>query len=95
MECTFGILANKWRVLHTPILVEPDFTDCIVKACCILHNYARRRDEYQFEHTFFSNLDDIQNYGNSGARHEGIDVREYFADYFVNAGSDPFQYRFT
>jgi len=95
VECAFGILANKWRVLHTPILVEPDFTDCIVKACCILHNYVRRRDGYQFEDTFFNNLDDIQNYGNSGARHEGIDVREYFADYFVNAGSVPFQYRFT
>ncbi|CAI6375883.1 unnamed protein product [Macrosiphum euphorbiae] len=95
VECAFGILANKWRVLHTPILVEPDFTDCIVKACCILHNYVRRRDGYQFEDTFFNNLDDIQNHGNSGARHEGIGVREYFADYFVNAGSVPFQNRFT
>ncbi|KAF0746351.1 protein ALP1-like [Aphis craccivora] len=93
VECAFGILSNKWRVLHTPILVEPDFTDCIVKACCILHNFVRRRDGYQFEDTFFNDLDDIQNYGNAGVRHEGVDVRDYFANYFVNAGSVPFQYR--
>lgn len=24
VECAFGVLANKWRVLHTTILVEPD-----------------------------------------------------------------------
>lgn len=95
VEYAFGILANKWRVLHTPILVEPDFTDCIVKACCISHNYIRRRDRYQFEDTFFNNLDDIQNYGNAGARLEGIEVRDYFAYYFVNVGAVPFQYRCT
>lgn len=37
VECTFGILSNKWRVLHSPILVEPDLTDCIVKAKSILY----------------------------------------------------------
>ncbi|XP_050540419.1 uncharacterized protein LOC126905070 [Daktulosphaira vitifoliae] len=36
VECAFGILANKWRILHTTILVEPDFIDEIVKACYIL-----------------------------------------------------------
>jgi len=46
VECAFGILANKWRVLHSAILVEPDFADDVIKACCILHNYDRRRDGY-------------------------------------------------
>lgn len=91
VECTFGILANKWRVLHTPILVEPDFTDIIGKACCILHNYVRRRDGYNFEDTLSNNLENIKNSGNSGACHQGIDVR---ADYFVNAGAVSFQPRF-
>jgi len=44
VECAFGVLANKWRVLHTPILVEPEFCDDIVKACCVLHNFVRKRD---------------------------------------------------
>lgn len=92
-ECAFGILANKWRVLHTPLLVEPDFTDIIVKSCCILHNYVRKRDGYNFEDTLSNSLEGIQNYGNARARHQGIDVCEFFADYFVNAGSVAFQHR--
>jgi len=31
VECTFGILANKWRIFHRPINVKPDFSD-IIKA---------------------------------------------------------------
>lgn len=42
VKCAFGVLAKKWRVLHTSIQVEPDFTDEIVKACCILHNFVRK-----------------------------------------------------
>ncbi|XP_008180264.1 uncharacterized protein LOC103308528 [Acyrthosiphon pisum] len=93
VKCTFGILANKWRVLHTPTLVEPDFTDIIVKTCCILHNYVHRRDGYIFEYTLSNLLEGIQNYGNAGAHHQGIDVRDYFAEYFLNAGSVTFQPR--
>ncbi|XP_060855417.1 uncharacterized protein LOC132933104 [Metopolophium dirhodum] len=46
VECAFGILANKWRVLNSAMLVEPNFADDVVKACCILDNYVRRRDGY-------------------------------------------------
>lgn len=42
VECAFGILTNKWRVLHSPIQVNPDFAIHIVKATCILHNFVRR-----------------------------------------------------
>jgi len=90
VECAFGILANKWRVLHTALLVEPDFADDITKACCILHNYVRRRDGYNFEDTLSNYLEDIENENNSGARQQGIDVREYF----MGAEAVPFQYRY-
>lgn len=90
VECAFGILANKWRVLHSAILVEPDFADDV-----ILHNYVRRRDGYNFEDTLSNFLEDIQNENNSGARQQGLDIREYFAEYFMEAGAVPFQYRFV
>lgn len=93
VECAFGILANKWRVLHTPIQVGPDFTDKIVKACCVLHNYVRSRDGFNFEHTLSNTLEEIEfNRRGTGARTQGIDVRDDFADYFMEAGSVPFQY---
>jgi hypothetical protein len=39
-------------------------------------------------------LEDIENENNSEARQQGIDVREYFAEYFMLAGAVPFQYQF-
>jgi len=96
VECSFGILANKWRVLHTAINVEPDFADIIVKACCILHNFVRRRDGVNFEDTLSNSLDDLEMHQNeTGGRSQGKDVRDYFANYFLEAGSVQFQYRFV
>ncbi|XP_012546308.1 uncharacterized protein LOC105841711 [Bombyx mori] len=44
VECTFGIMCNKWRILHRSIDVKIDFASDIVKAICVLHNYVRTRD---------------------------------------------------
>jgi len=91
VECSFGILANKWRVLHTAINVEPDCADIIVKACCILHNFVRRRDGVNFEDTLSNSLDDLEEHQNdTRGRSQGKDVRDYFANYFLEAGSVSF-----
>jgi len=94
VECAFGVLSNKWRVLHTPLLVEPNFADEIIKACCILHNYVRQRDGASYE-DMESNLlvDDLQ-IRRAPARAHGIEVRDAYADYFMGPGSILFQYRF-
>ncbi|XP_067615900.1 uncharacterized protein [Eurosta solidaginis] len=39
IENTFGILATRWRVLHTTIHVAPENVDKIVLATIVLHNY--------------------------------------------------------
>lgn len=44
IECTFGILANKWRILHRPLDTNLEFTDFIIKACCMLHNFVRKHE---------------------------------------------------
>jgi len=49
VECTFGILSNKWRIFQQPLNVSPDFTVNIVKACDALHNFVCKRDNYKFE----------------------------------------------
>lgn len=38
VECSFGIISAKFRILHKPIETAPDFADNIIKAICILHN---------------------------------------------------------
>jgi hypothetical protein len=49
IECSFGILANKWRIFHRLLGVSLDFAEDIVKTCCLLHNFVRERDGYNFE----------------------------------------------
>ncbi|XP_068121499.1 uncharacterized protein [Hyperolius riggenbachi] len=42
VENAFGILANRFRVLHTAINLHLDKVDVVVYACCMLHNFLRR-----------------------------------------------------
>ncbi|XP_060881937.1 uncharacterized protein LOC132953562 [Metopolophium dirhodum] len=82
-ECTFGILSNKWRVFHTALLVEPDFGVAITKACCVLHNFVRRRNGFYPEDTKTCDMEDVnQKIGVGNSTSVAKDVRDYFVDYF-------------
>lgn len=82
IECTFGILSNKWRVFHTPILTSPDFAVQITKAACILHNFVRRRDGYDKQDLENCNIGGIEERrGVGNAPSNAKDVREYFVKY--------------
>lgn len=41
VENAFGILANRFRVLHTPICLRPDRVEPLIMAACVLHNMLR------------------------------------------------------
>lgn len=90
VECAFGVLANKWRILHTAIPLKAENIDKVIKACCILHNFVRKRDGVNFEDGETHPFVDGQNFGNNPIQ-QGVQVREYFADYFMGPGSVPFQ----
>ena len=38
VECAFGIITSKWRILKTEIEIHPDKIDLVVKCICLLHN---------------------------------------------------------
>ncbi|XP_015376186.1 PREDICTED: uncharacterized protein LOC107170550 [Diuraphis noxia] len=48
VEYTFGIMCNKWRILHQALDIKIDFAENIVKAICVLHNYVRIRDGFKY-----------------------------------------------
>ena len=93
VECAFGILCNKWRIFHRANDIRPDFCDVIVKTCCILCNFVRQRDGFQFQDTLYEYLlESIKAVGTRG-NVTGTAVRVYFAKYFTSPlGSVPWQY---
>jgi hypothetical protein len=47
VECAFGILSNKWKILHTALNVLKAFSKDIVKARVLLGNLVRCKDWVQ------------------------------------------------
>lgn len=91
VECAFGILANKWRLFHTPITLEPENVTHVVKAACVLHNFIRVRDGVNFEDaTSYQDFHDVE--FPNGTQRLGRTVRDNFATYFMSPeGELPWQ----
>lgn len=96
VECTFGILANKWRIFHRPLNVHINFAVKIIKAACILHNFVRVKDGVSFTDTLYECPLDRYNVSESNRGSNitnGVNVRQYLTSYFLQPhGSVPFQY---
>lgn len=87
VECTFGILANKWRVLHTPIALNIENAILAVKAACVLHNFVRVRDGYCFKDSLMHNLESAHLSATRGSTDDSS-VREAFTSYFVSPAGE-------
>ena len=40
IECAFGLLKNKWKILVHPFTHDTEKTTLIACACCVLHNFC-------------------------------------------------------
>lgn len=88
VECSFGILTMKWRILHKAIETHPDTADVIIKAVCILHNTIIDKENVTIKDiestaTTDSILPDIQtSRKNNRAIIKAASVRNSFKEYF-------------
>ena len=83
IECSFGILSNDWRILTRAIDLQPDRTIAVVKACCVLHNFVRIKDGFQFDLILYDSLmDGLQPTGVKS--NKGLEIRNYFKKYFTS-----------
>lgn len=92
IECSFGILANKWRIFYRPLDVKLDLAESIVRTCCLLHNFVRDRDGIQFEDML--TIEGLQDMTPCLVRGGNIanSIRDEFANYFVSPeGEVPWQ----
>ena len=90
VECAFGKLANRWRVLHTKIPLQVEGTIKVVKACCILHNFLIPKDEIILSSK--ENYSQSENGGNENLSNTSAhEIREKFIDFFNEEGSVSWQ----
>lgn len=83
VECSFGILSNEWRIFHRPIDVNIEFAVDIIKCCCVLHNYVRVRDGYDFEDVLIvTGMEDIELNNDLSVNRSINRYRDALANYF-------------
>lgn len=87
IECTFGIMCNKWRILHRALDVKIEFAQDIAKAICVLHNYVRTNDGYTYEDTLHTAPLPNLNRSHTGRVVRDADkIRAKFTHYFTHEG---------
>lgn len=94
IECTFGIMANRFRILHRPLNVAKDKAICFVKTICILHNFIGSRSQSNDIDDIFvipDNIRSIREFRNN--QRDSYILRDTFADYFVAEGQLSWQDR--
>lgn len=95
VECAFGILSNKWRVLHSCILVNKEFATVIVQCCCVLHNFVKKRDGYIYDDSLTCEMEDVEEVTTVGGKTNGIQVRDILCDYFNGPGAISWQEKYA
>lgn len=99
VENAFGIMASKWRIYRKPINASLKTTENIVKATVCLHNFLLSTPQYVDTIDMCQNFIDehataIQNIRSMGSNtHSRLagEIRDTFAQYFVEEGSVPWQ----
>lgn len=101
VECAFGVLAAKWRVLKSAICTKVETVENIVMACAVLHNAI-------IHHEGAKNVDDIEMWNSTSNNpvetadqhdsrrpgrpgHYAAWVREELVRYFNNEGAISWQ----
>lgn len=98
VECVFGIFSNKCRIFHRALDVNINFAISIIKTCCLLYNFFRKRDGCKYVDTLsvvgLSEENDSERNTTepSNSRPHVTAIRNQFANYFLSdVGRVPWQ----
>ncbi|KAK8762970.1 hypothetical protein V5799_034421 [Amblyomma americanum] len=94
VENAFGILANRFRFLHTVINAKPERATAIVDAACVLHNFVGMDGMSDGNaHLELGNTSELNMQPSPRGRINAIGaaVRQQLCDFFGNEGAVPWQ----
>ena len=82
VECALGILKGRWRILQKRLDSDIAFTNQIIIACCVLHNFCiEAGDLWDDDDDEDGNDDDFPvRDGNA----DGADLRDFLKNYLWN-----------
>lgn len=80
VECAFGILKGRWRILQKRLDSDIAFTNQIIIACCVLHNFCIEAGDLWDEDGDGSEDDFPVRDGNA----DGADLRDFLKEYLWN-----------
>ncbi|XP_041347115.1 protein ALP1-like, partial [Gigantopelta aegis] len=99
VENAFGIMACRWRIYNTKMMVCHSTINKIVKAACVLHNFLQTTSTpAQIASMTAEPIDDkpagMQHFARSGNRGstEASFIRDQFKTYFTTSGKVSWQY---
>ncbi|GFO37591.1 protein antagonist of like heterochromatin protein 1 [Plakobranchus ocellatus] len=99
IECAFGVLVGKWSVLKTTLNMLSKNAIKVVLACCVLHNFVRRREGVSLDNIVSNEIDNswFQMEGNTSATigrpgKQALDIRDEFAELFLTTLPVPWQF---
>lgn len=90
VECAFGIMSSKWRLLQKSIEVNPESADKLIKCICLLHNIIIDREGEQQVACTFEQIPDqthsrtgrFGTLGENRGTRSAYDIRDKFKTYF-------------
>lgn len=90
VECAFGIMSSKWRLLQKSIEVNPESADKFIKCICLLQNIIIDKEgEQQIACTFEQISDQTHSrkgrfgtLGENRGTSSAYDIRDKFKTYF-------------
>lgn len=97
VENVFGIMASRFRIFHVAINMKLENIDAVVMACCVLHNFLRKKEgqlnnqpnDSDMEN--MSHFTDLEKGHDRRPREEAKEVREKFLQYFLGDGAVSWQ----
>ena len=84
VECAFGILTQKWRLLNKQIETSAELADRIIKCVCVLHNVIIDKEGIEHNNTDVTCIQSAFRGRNGRPSNDAKSTRDIFTSYFKN-----------
>ena len=103
VECSFGMLVQRFRIFRQSIIANVDTAKLIVKTAVCLHNFIlerhrtiitdKNKDGFRKDSRIENYFESNEQINNHPLQFQSITIRKQLAEYFMRQGPVPWQYQ--